>query len=93
MNLIDSYLLDPNNTYCRMLTRGEILFVNNRRMCHSRTAFIDSPKQSQKRTLVRTWIDDKQQPIESGAVIKSSTNSSTTPKSSGNPDFDPALAS
>ncbi len=93
MNLIDSYLLDPNNTYCRMLTRGEILFVNNRRMCHSRTAFIDSSKQSQKRTLVRTWIDDMQHPIESGALIKSSKNSSTTPKSSENPDFDPALAS
>lgn len=93
MNLIDSYLLDPNNTYCRMLTRGEILFVNNRRMCHSRTAFIDSPKQSQKRTLVRTWIDDLQEPIDSGALIKSSTKSSTTPNSPGNPDFDPAVAS
>jgi len=93
MNLIDSYLTDPNNTYCRMLTRGEILFANNRRMCHSRTAFIDSPKPSEKRTLVRTWIDDLQQPIESAALIRSSTTSSTTPDTSGNPDIDPALAS
>ena len=93
MNLIDSYLLDPANTLTRILSRGEMLFVNNRRMCHSRTAFIDLSTQSQQRTLVRTWIDQLHQPTQPGALNEPSTTEVTSTPPSGRLGFDPALAS
>ncbi|MDA8967700.1 TauD/TfdA family dioxygenase [bacterium] len=93
MNLIDSYLFDTTNTYSRMLNRGEILFVNNHHLCHSRTAFVDSPEQDQKRILVRTWIDNINHTPPQGRLIESSSGKITNRKASAQIVFDPALAS
>jgi len=93
MDLIDRYLFDATNTYSRMLSRGEILFVNNQHLCHSRTAFVDSPEQSQKRTLVRTWIDDINHKPSQGRIIESSSGQSKNRIASAHNEFDPALAS
>lgn len=91
MNLIDSYLLNPKNTYTRMLARGEILLVNNQRMCHSRTAFIDSTNPTRKRILVRTWIDQFQPPGNESSAPAQTQADERSPSST--PAFDPALAS
>lgn len=57
MDCIDQYLANRDNIFARTLSRGEMLFLNNRYLCHSRTAFIDAPDPLRKRTFVRTWID------------------------------------
>lgn len=57
MDRIDQYLNNKQHIFARQLSRGEMLFLNNRYLCHSRTAFVDGPDPLQKRTLVRTWID------------------------------------
>lgn len=46
----------PNAIQFRM-ERGDILFVNNRFLCHNRTGFEDHPQKEKARTLVRTWIN------------------------------------
>ena len=58
MDHVDRFLSDSGKCFSTHLRRGEILLVNNRFLCHSRTAFVDSPEESKKRRLVRTWIDD-----------------------------------
>jgi hypothetical protein len=57
MDCIDQYLGASEHVFSMKLARGEMLFLNNRFLCHSRTAFTDGPDSSRKRTLVRTWID------------------------------------
>jgi alpha-ketoglutarate-dependent taurine dioxygenase len=41
------------------LEPGQIQFVDNRALGHSRTAFIDHPDPAQKRLLVRLWLRDR----------------------------------
>lgn len=93
MNLIDGYLIEPANTYSRMLVRGEMLFVNNHQLCHSRTAFTDSPDPRRKRVLVRTWIDR----VHPAPALSDLSCSFAHECSDKNPvldsAFDPALAS
>ncbi len=93
MNLIDSYLMDPANTYSRMLLRGEMLFVNNCHLCHSRTAFTDSLVPGQKRVLVRTWIDRMHATPARTDLSCSSTHDSISRDGVLDSAFDPALAS
>ena len=57
MDCIDHYLETSDDIFSMKLSRGEMLFLNNRYLCHSRTAFTDGSNTSRKRTLVRTWID------------------------------------
>lgn len=57
MDHIDRFLDNDTHVFSRKLDRGEILFVNNRHLCHSRTAFSDRYNGAPPRTLVRTWID------------------------------------
>ena len=57
MDLVDQFFHDSQNVFSTKLSRGEMLFVNNHHLCHSRTAFLDAPDGVHKRTLVRTWID------------------------------------
>ena len=40
------------------LEPGQIQFVDNRALGHSRTAFVDYPDPAQKRHLVRLWLRD-----------------------------------
>ena len=57
MDVIDRYFEVSDHVFTINLSRGDMLFLNNRFLCHSRTAFTDGPDSSRKRTLVRTWID------------------------------------
>lgn len=57
MDLIDRYLNDPANQLVFQLRRGDIFYINNRFLCHSRTAFEDDPEHGKIRLLVRTWIN------------------------------------
>ena len=57
MDFIDQYFEVSDHVFTMKLARGDMLFLNNRFLCHSRTSFKDGPDSSRKRTLVRTWID------------------------------------
>ncbi len=59
LDAIDSFFAKTENAMCFRLERGHMLFVNNRFICHNRTAFIDGDK---PRVYVRAWIN--QQPQE-----------------------------
>ncbi|MFM7730309.1 MAG: TauD/TfdA family dioxygenase, partial [Flavobacteriales bacterium] len=54
MDAIDHYFHQPENRIQFRMERGDMLFVNNRFLCHNRTAFTTS---SPPRTLVRSWIN------------------------------------
>jgi alpha-ketoglutarate-dependent taurine dioxygenase len=58
MNAIDDFFSKTENIVQFKMQRGDILFLNNRFLCHNRTAFEDDPA-SGKRTMVRTWINFK----------------------------------
>lgn len=61
LDRIDGYFSSPNCNLQFSLQRGDLLFVNNRFLCHNRTAFRDN---GEPRRLVRAWIsvppDDSQ---------------------------------
>lgn len=54
LNAIDAFFAQPENAMSFRLDRGDMLFVNNRFICHNRTAFIDGEK---PRVYVRAWIN------------------------------------
>lgn len=54
LDVIDSYFAAPEHAMCFRLERGDMLFVNNRFLCHNRTAFEDGEK---PRVYVRAWIN------------------------------------
>ena len=58
LDAIDSYFAQPENAMCFRMDRGEMLFVNNRFLCHNRTAFVDGEK---PRVYVRAWINEMPQ--------------------------------
>jgi hypothetical protein len=58
LNTIDDFFARPENAMCFRLERGDMLFVNNRFLCHNRTAFIDGEK---PRVYVRAWINESEQ--------------------------------
>jgi hypothetical protein len=57
LDLVDGYLNDPGHDLSFQMKRGDMLYINNRFLCHSRTAFEDDPETNRIRTLVRTWIN------------------------------------
>jgi hypothetical protein len=54
LDIIDNYFAAPEHAMCFGLERGDMLFVNNRFLCHNRTAFEDGEK---PRVYVRAWIN------------------------------------
>jgi hypothetical protein len=54
LDIIDNYFADSEHAMCFRLERGDMLFVNNRFLCHNRTAFEDGEK---PRVYVRAWIN------------------------------------
>ena len=54
LDTIDAYFAQPDHAMCFRLERGDMLFVNNRFLCHNRTAFEDGEK---PRVYVRAWIN------------------------------------
>ncbi len=58
LDTIDAYFAQAEHAMCFRLERGDMLFVNNRFLCHNRTAFEDGEK---PRVYVRAWINRDQQ--------------------------------
>lgn len=54
LDIIDDYFAAPEHAMCFRLERGDMLFVNNRFLCHNRTSFEDGEK---PRVYVRAWIN------------------------------------
>jgi len=57
LDQFDAIANDPDNNVTFMLEPGEIEWVNNRAVMHSRTQFEDHPPPLPKRHLVRLWVD------------------------------------
>ena len=56
MDLLDQILHRPTLMFTMWLNPGDLQFINNHVMLHSRTAFQDHKKLAQKRLLYRLWI-------------------------------------
>ena len=54
LDIIDNYFAAPEHAMCFRLERGDMLFVNNRFLCHNRTASEDGEN---PRVYVRAWIN------------------------------------
>jgi len=52
----DSVLRRPDLMYTAYLRPGDVQILNNQTILHSRTAFIDSIHEVEKRTLFRLWL-------------------------------------
>lgn len=52
----DSVLRRPDLMYAVYLRPGDVQILNNQTILHSRTAFIDSIQEVEKRTLFRLWL-------------------------------------
>ena len=57
LEAIDHFFSLPENTVQFRMERGDMLFINNRFLCHNRTAFENNMQEKQIRTLVRSWIN------------------------------------
>jgi alpha-ketoglutarate-dependent taurine dioxygenase len=55
MDYLDELMAKPENQLHMGMRKGDIQYVNNFTVMHSRTAYVDGPEQ--KRHLVRFWID------------------------------------
>jgi alpha-ketoglutarate-dependent taurine dioxygenase len=56
MDTIDEFFSREDNTVEFRMERGDMLFLNNRFLCHNRRAFEDHPAMPSRR-LVRSWIN------------------------------------
>jgi alpha-ketoglutarate-dependent taurine dioxygenase len=56
LDALDSVLADPALRVEFSMRRGEMFFVNNRRVLHNRTAFEDFTEPERRRHLVRLWL-------------------------------------
>jgi alpha-ketoglutarate-dependent taurine dioxygenase len=56
MDAIDDFFSKEENTIQFKMERGDMLFLNNRFLCHNRSAFEDHPSVG-RRMMVRTWIN------------------------------------
>jgi alpha-ketoglutarate-dependent taurine dioxygenase len=57
LDTFDSYLYDEQRwQYRREFERGDVLFLNNHVVLHSRTQFVDGQNAEQRRHLYRAWI-------------------------------------
>ena len=54
LDIIDNYCSRSENTFCFKMKTGDMFYVNNRFLCHNRTAFKNSAR---PRHLVRSWIN------------------------------------
>jgi hypothetical protein len=56
LDLVDEIALDPRFALKFVTRPGEAVFFNNLTVLHNRTAFEDSPIESEKRHLLRLWL-------------------------------------
>jgi hypothetical protein len=57
LELLDRLHHDPRFVLAMNLRPGELQFLNNRVILHSRTAYHDHPDQERRRHLIRVWLD------------------------------------
>jgi len=60
LDATDAFFADQSNAIQFRMERGDLLFINNRFLCHNRTGFENHPHIEKARTLVRTWINFNQ---------------------------------
>jgi hypothetical protein len=53
---LNAFLTEPTNRIDYMLERGQVQFINNHVVAHSRTAYEDYKEQGRRRHLVRLWL-------------------------------------
>ncbi|MBB2200588.1 TauD/TfdA family dioxygenase [Gluconacetobacter tumulisoli] len=58
LSAVTQTLADPSLAVDLRLRAGEMLFIANRAIGHSRTGFIDPPDRDRKRLMVRLWLRD-----------------------------------
>ena len=61
LDAADRILADPALTRRARLDRGQLMIIDNRRLVHGRTDFVDFPDPESARLLFRTWIDTRRQ--------------------------------
>jgi alpha-ketoglutarate-dependent taurine dioxygenase len=59
LDRMDEILADGTLHRFTRLDAGELMIINNRRIVHGRTDFMDDPGSSARRLLLRTWIDTR----------------------------------
>ena len=57
LDFVDTVISNPELQQRLRTDRGEMAFINNTRLIHGRTDFVDGPEPGGKRLLLRTWID------------------------------------
>ena len=60
LDAVDRILADPALTRRARLDQGQLMIIDNRRLVHGRTDFIDFPDPERARLLFRTWIDTRE---------------------------------
>ena len=59
IDALEDVFTDPNIWFEFFFERGQLQFLNNRAMVHSRTAFEDHVQPEKRRHVVRLWLRDK----------------------------------
>ena len=54
--MVDSLCNDPRFRLDMKLERGDMQFVNNYVVLHSRTSYVDNAEEARKRHLLRLWL-------------------------------------
>ena len=57
LDTVDEVLGDTSLHRHARLRQGDLMVIDNRRLVHGRTDFIDSDDPQRRRLLLRTWID------------------------------------
>ena len=56
MTLVDEIANDPAFHLSMVMERGDLQFINNHTVLHSRTAYVDYPERERARHLLRLWL-------------------------------------
>lgn len=56
LEVLDGVLSSPEHAVRTRMRPGDALFIDNSRMLHSRTAFVDWPERERRRLLLRVWL-------------------------------------
>jgi alpha-ketoglutarate-dependent taurine dioxygenase len=70
LDAVDRILADPALTRHARLDQGQLMIINNRRLVHGRTGFVDFPDPENARLLFRTWIDTRQDGEPAGVAAE-----------------------
>jgi hypothetical protein len=57
LDAVDEFFNQDENLISFRMERGAILLINNRFLCHNRTAFLEPEEDEPARLLVRAWMN------------------------------------